>query len=128
MGILRGDSMGRDMGLFNLFGGKKKDEVKASAPVATPAPVKPAETKAAPAKTAPAKPVATAAAAVAAAPTSTGAGQVKLRLKLAHSLRTGERDAAYAAATSLAEIQAKAGRRTQARAWREKAERIKASA
>ncbi len=42
--------------------------------------------------------------------------------------RTGERDAAYAAATSLAEIQAKAGRRTQARAWREQAERIKASA
>src|SRR5690349_2700314 len=99
------------MGLFNLFGGKKKDEAK----------VRPASAKAArtgqPAGNAVEPLVAHLAA---------GSAQVKLRLKLVHSLRTGETAAAYAAAKSLADIQAKAGRRTGARVWQKEAERIKA--
>ncbi|HVY89079.1 MAG TPA: hypothetical protein VG942_09445 [Hyphomonadaceae bacterium] len=118
------------MGLFGLFGGKKKDEAKVVSAAPTSAPHgKPSPSKAEPAKAPTAKPVATAGPPVAAiVPSLSGVGQVKLRLKLVHSLRAGEHAAAYAAATGLADIQAKAGRRTQARAWREQAERIKANA
>jgi hypothetical protein len=95
------------MGLFsNLFGGKKKEAPKAEAP----------------AKPAAGKQVAAAVEAVQVS--GTGAMQVKLRLKLAASLRAGELDAAYQAAKGLAEIQTKAGRRVAARIWREKADRI----
>lgn len=97
------------MGLFNLFGGKKK---------AAPAPV----------KAVPAPPVTSISAPAPARTNSTAVAQVKLRLKLAHALRTGERDAAFEAAEALAAIQAEAGRRTQARVWREEAERIAAGA
>lgn len=103
------------MGLFsNLFGGKKKDEPKAQAAPAAAAQAKPAvmgkQVMAAP-------PPASLASA-------TGATQVKLRLKLAASLRTGADEEAYLAAKSLADIQARAGRRTGARVWREEADRI----
>ena len=107
------------MGLFNLFGGKKKDEAKAAAsPSAKPA------NPAAPSKSVSSAP--TAKPVEARASTPTGSKQVKLRLKLVHSLRSGEHAAAYEAAKSLADIQAKAGRRTVARIWRDEAERIKA--
>jgi hypothetical protein len=96
------------MGLFsNLFGGKKKDAPKAEA-------VKPAA----------GKQVVTPAAAEPVQVSGTGAMQVKLRLKLAAALRAGDLDAAYQAAKSLADIQAKAGRRVAARIWREQADRI----
>ena len=106
------------MGLFNLFGGKKKDEAKAA-----PAPAKDAAPAA---KSAPPKPEKTPQPAPAASAPPTGSTQVKLRLRLVHSLRSGEHAAAYEAAKSLADIQAKAGRRTGARVWRDEAERIKA--
>lgn len=105
------------MGLFSfLFGGKKaKVKEAAAAPAAKPvAAAKPA-------------PVVVTAAEVA-APIAIPAGvvQAKLRLKLAASLRTGEQAAAYEAATALADIQVRAGRKTVARVWRQQAERIKA--
>jgi hypothetical protein len=105
--------MGLTMGLFSfLFGGKKKP--KAEAPV-----------KAAVAE----KPAVKAAASTVAAPVSMPAGvvQAKLRLRMAASLRTGEHAAAYEAARALADMQAKAGRKTAARVWVMQAERIKAS-
>lgn len=105
------------MGLFNLFGGKKKDEAKAAKPVE----VKAAETKPAPSSptTAPAP-----APQIALAGSGTAVKQVKLRLKLAASLRAGEHGEAYKAAKDLAAIQAKAGRRVGARVWTAEAERI----
>jgi hypothetical protein len=96
------------MGLFSsLFGGKKKDAPK------TEAAAKPAAGK-----------QVVAAAAEPVQVSGTGVAQVKLRLKLAASLRAGELEAAYEAAKGLAEIQAKAGRRVGARIWREQADRI----
>jgi hypothetical protein len=105
----RGDAMG----LFNLFGGKKKDEAKAAKPVEAKA----AEAKSAVSsvKTAPQ---------IALAMSDAGVKQVKLRLKLAASLRAGEHAEAYKAAKDLAAIQAKAGRRVGARVWMAEAERI----
>lgn len=104
------------MGLFSfLFGGKKAKSKAEAAPVAKlAAAAKPA-------------PVVVKAAEVA-APIAIPAGvvQAKLRLKLAASLRTGEQAAAYEAATALADIQVRAGRKTVARVWRQQAERIKA--
>jgi hypothetical protein len=90
------------MGLFNLFGGKKKKAAR------------PAKGKAGPA------------AEVLVLP-ATAPAQVKLRLKVAMSLRTRRASAAYEAAKELAAIQAKAGRRVGARKWSAEAERIKAS-
>jgi hypothetical protein len=108
------------MGLFSsLFGGKKKDEARAEAPAKAAAP--PAAKAAKPSGRE--KQAASAAPAVVTA-SPTGAAQVKLRLKLAASLRTGEHAAAYQAAKGLADIQAKAGRRTGERIWRQEAERI----
>ena len=106
------------MGLFNLFGGKKKDEAKAT-PKPAEAPVKTAEPGAKPAPAA-----AKAAPQIALAASEAGVAQVKLRLKLAASLRAGEHGAAYRAAKDLAAIQAKAGRRVGARIWTAEAERI----
>jgi hypothetical protein len=105
------------MGLFNLFGGKKKDEAKAKAPEA-----KPVEAKAKPAAVA--APAARPAVQIALAAGESGVKQVKLRLKLAASLRAGEHAEAYRAAKDLAAIQAKAGRRVGARVWTAEAERI----
>lgn len=107
------------MRLFSgLFGGKKKEEPKAqvvhAAPVAAAAAPKPAAISRQAMAAAPAASLASA----------TGAAQVKLRLKLAASLRTGADEEAYLAARGLADIQAKAGRRTGARVWREEADRI----
>jgi hypothetical protein len=101
------------MGLFNLFGGKKKDESKA----------KPAD---APAEAVEAKLAAAARPApqIALVASESGVRQVKLRLKLAASLRAGEHGEAYRAAKDLAAIQAKAGRRVAARVWTAEAERI----
>lgn len=109
------------MGLFDLFSGKKKEKpaaVAAPTPQASKpvAPVMVVETKPAPAPVH--APVMVAAA------EATGALQVKLRLKLAASLRAGQHAKAYEAAKGLADIQARAGRRMAARVWREQAERI----
>ena len=103
------------MGLFNLFGGKKKDEARAA---------RPAEAKAVEAS--PGLTAAAAKPAVQVAPAMNDAGvkQVKLRLKLAASLRAGEHGEAYKAAKDLAAIQARAGRRIGARVWAAEAERI----
>ncbi|HEV7694462.1 MAG TPA: hypothetical protein VGO52_26735 [Hyphomonadaceae bacterium] len=110
------------MGLFGLFGGKKKDEAK---PAAKPAP---AATKIAePAKAAAPVKATPAAAAMAETPAmvaAVGAEQVRLRLKLVAAVKTGKTAAAYQAAKSLADIQAKAGRRLGARMWAQQAERI----
>ena len=100
------------MGLFSFFGGGKKETAVAEKPALTArvldaVAVMPAEL--------PPPPV------VLAAP---GSVQVKLRLKLAASLRAGQHAKAYEAAKGLADIQAKAGRRMAARVWREQAERI----
>lgn len=111
------------MGLFSFLGGGKKKEKAAAA---KPAPVveakptvteKKAEAALAKASSAPAAPQIVV--------TQTGVTQAKLRLKLAASLRAGERAAAYEAAKGLADIQAKAGRRVGARVWSAEAERIK---
>ncbi len=102
------------MGLFSfLFGGKKKPKVETSVNAAVP-------------QKSVAKP---AAVNVVAAPVSMPAGvlQAKLRLRMAASLRAGEHAAAYEAAQALADMQAKAGRKTAARVWVAQAERIKAS-
>ena len=103
------------MGLFNLFGGKKKDDAP---PAKAAAPPKP-EAKSFAGKTV------AAVAEVPVAPTA-GVAQVKLRLKLVQSLRSRRAAAAYEAAKELAAIQAKAGRRLSARMWTAEAERIKA--
>jgi hypothetical protein len=98
------------MGLFSfLFGGKKAATKPTNVVVAQ--------------KPATASPVIVS---VESAGPPAGAVQAKLRLKLAASLRSGERAAAYEAAKGLAEIQTKAGRNTAARVWREQAEKIKA--
>jgi hypothetical protein len=115
------------MGLFGLFGGKKKDEAKPAA--AKPAPVaakavEPAKfvepVKAAAVKPVSPTPVLSTPAAIAAA----GAEQVRLRLKLVAAVKTGKTAAAYEAAKGLADIQAKAGRRLGARMWAQQADRI----
>ena len=109
------------MGLFSsLFGGKKKDEAKGEAAQKAAAP--PAARAAKPSGKE--KQAATSAPPAIVTASATGAAQVKLRLKLAASLRTGEHAAAYQAAKGLADIQAKAGRRTGERIWRQEAERI----
>jgi hypothetical protein len=102
------------MGLFNLFGGKKKDEAKAAKPV---------EAMAAASEKAPAP-----ATQVVLAMSDAGVKQVRLRLRLAASLRAGEHAEAYRAAKDLAAIQARAGRRVGARVWAAEAERILAEA
>jgi len=112
------------MGLFSfLSGGKKKEDkvapVKAAAPAAQPVVVK-SEPTPAPAKSAAPPP------ALPKVVVATGVEQAKLRLKLAASLRAGQHQVAYEAATGLAEIQVKAGRPTVARVWQVQAERIKA--
>jgi hypothetical protein len=104
------------MGLFGLFGGKKKDEAKPAAAKA----VEPAMA-AAPVRVTSA-PAATAVAPVGMA--AVGAEQVRLRLKLVAAVKTGKTAAAYEAAKGLADIQAKAGRRLGARMWAQQAERI----
>jgi hypothetical protein len=108
---------GETMGLFNLFGGKKKDEAKGKPVEAKPA-------AAASAKPAASAPAGRSAVQIAAAASESGVAQVKLRLKLAASLRAGEHAEAYKAAKDLAAIQAKAGRRVGARMWAAEAERI----
>ena len=98
------------MGLFSsLFGGKKDDAPK---PAAKAGDEKPAAKQV---MASSAEPVQV---------SGTGAAQVKLRLKLAASLRAGELETAYEAAKTLADIQTKAGRRVAARIWREQADRI----
>jgi hypothetical protein len=115
-------SQGLTMGLFSFLGGKKKEKALAAkpAPVAESRPSmteKKAEAALAKAASVPAAPQVIA--------TAKGVAQAKLRLKLAASLRAGERAAAYEAAKGLADIQAKAGRRVGARVWSVEAERIK---
>jgi hypothetical protein len=110
------------MGLFGLFGGKKKDEAK-PAPVAAKA----VESVKAAAPAAVVKAAPAAAAVVASAPVAmaaVGAEQVRLRLKLVAAVKTGKTAAAYQAAKGLADIQAKAGRRLGARMWAQQADRI----
>jgi hypothetical protein len=115
----RGDAMG----LFNLFGGKKKDEAKPASP-GNPVAAKAVEAKPVEARPA-ANPAAPAPAVqVAVGLRESGVTQVKLRLKLAASLRAGEHGEAYRAAKDLAAIQKKAGRRVGARVWAAEAERI----
>jgi len=109
------------MGLFsNLFGGKNKVAPKAEAASAAPGAATTGKPPVMGKQVMPAAPTASPASLASA----TGATQVKLRLKLAASLRTGADEEAYLAAKSLADIQAKAGRRTGARVWREEADRI----
>ncbi|HEX5006894.1 MAG TPA: hypothetical protein VFV70_07255 [Hyphomonadaceae bacterium] len=108
------------MGLFNLFGGKKKDGARAAKPVEA----KPAETRPAPASARVASPPVQQ---ITLAASDAGVKQVKLRLKLAASLRAGAHFEAYKAAKGLAAMQAEAGRRVGARMWMAEAERILAS-
>jgi hypothetical protein len=106
------------MGLFSfLFGGKKKDAAKPTSMEK--------ELRAVDLKTQ-AQVSADAAVAAMEAAAAAGMTQAKLRLKLAASLRAGQAADAYAAATGLADIQARAGRHTAARQWREQAEKIRA--
>lgn len=109
------------MGLFNLFGGKKKGETKPTAEPATAT-----ASQAGEASVRPAAPVVAGKPPlqIAVAMSKSGAAQVKLRLKLAASLRSGEHAEAYKAAKALAAIQSKAGRRVGARIWTIEAERI----
>jgi hypothetical protein len=107
------------MGLFNLFGGKKKEQPKAGAAAPPPKAVEPAKVKAE-AKAA----VAAALAPIPAAAAAPGAEQVKLRLRLAAAKRAGQTSDAYKAAKALADIQAKAGRRLGARMWSAEADKI----
>jgi hypothetical protein len=105
------------MGLLSsLFGGKKKE---ASKPPAAPVAASTAKPAVMGKQVMPA--LATEPAAVMSAP---GAAQVKLRLKMAALLRSGEYSQAYKAARELAEIQVKAGRRVGARLWDQQADRI----
>lgn len=53
-----------------------------------------------------------------------GAEQVRVRLRLAASMRSGRHAEAYAAARRLADIQARAGRRSGQRLWSREADRI----
>ena len=99
------------MGLFDLFR-KKEAEVKAAAVVVAAEPVEIT------------KPVEAVVPVAIVASEPTGTTQVRLRLKLAAAKRAGATARAYEAAKGLADIQAKAGRRTAARVWREEAERI----
>jgi hypothetical protein len=111
------------MGFFsNLFGGKKKEAPKAEAAPVASSPAK----AAAPVKSekSAARTQVVEAAAEPVQVSGAGVAQVKLRLKLAAALRSGEFDAAYQAASGLAEIQTRAGRRVAARVWREQADRI----
>lgn len=108
---------GEAMGLFNLFGGKRKDEAKTAEPVTRRAKAEGHVAHAA-------APVSGSVTPIAPAVSGSGSAQVKLRLKLAASLRSGEHAEAYKAAKDLAAIQAKAGRRVGARRWRTEAERI----
>jgi hypothetical protein len=110
------------MGLFSFLGGGKKKEKAAAA---KPAPVAEAKASVTEKKVEAAPKAASAPAAPQVIVTQTGVTQAKLRLKLAASLRSGERAAAYEAAKGLADIQAKAGRRVGARVWSAEAERIK---
>jgi hypothetical protein len=116
------------MGLFNLFGGKKKDDARAAtAPAAKSAQPAPRTVEAR--ANATELPAATTTQAKmfeeAGLPVSASAlTQVRLRLKLASSLRSGEHAKAYEAAKGLADMQAKAGRRVGARIWTAEAERI----
>ena len=120
MGAIKGLAMG----LFSfLSGGKKQKEDKAaSVKVAAPVVAKPAVVEKTP-EIASAKAVAPP---VSPTMTATGVAQARLRLKMAASLRAGQHQKAYEAATGLAEIQVKAGRPTVARVWQVQAERIKA--
>jgi hypothetical protein len=112
------------MGFFsNLFGGGKAKEPKAAPVKAAPAKAEAAPAAAKVEAKASAK-TATKAEVIAPPVSSTGASQVKLRLKLAAASRAGDIESAYYAAKSLADIQAKAGRRVGERIWREEAERI----
>ena len=116
------------MGLFNLFGGKKKgDASAATAPAVKSAQPAPRAVEASAKATE--LPAATTSQAKmfeeAGPPASASArAQVQLRLKLSASLRSGEHAKAYEAAKGLAEMQAKAGRRVGARIWTAEAERI----
>jgi hypothetical protein len=112
------------MGLFNLFGGKKKEEAGKATRAADKSPQPGKRAEAQPAKAAAPAAAGKAAAPVVAMTTESGVAQVKLRLKLAASLRDGEHAAAYKAAKDLADIQAKAGRRVGARVWKAEADRI----
>lgn len=114
---------GLAMGLFSfLSGGKKKEDKAASVKAAARVVAKPAVVEKTP-EIASAKAVAPP---VSPTMTATGVAQARLRLKLAASLRAGQHQKAYEAATGLAEIQVKAGRPTVARVWKVQAERIKA--
>jgi hypothetical protein len=104
--------------LATLFGGKKKEAPKAAAAPAAAGVAKPQVMG----KTVSPAPVEHM---TLGAP---GAAQVKLRLKMAALMRSGEYAAAYKAARELAEIQVKAGRRIGARGWDEQADRILARA
>ncbi len=91
------------MGLFSLFGGKKKQATAEREVVGAPAVPDAPERAAA---------------------GGAGAAQVKLRLKLAASLRSGAHADAYEAAKMLADMQARAGRRVGRRVWSAEADRI----
>lgn len=117
------------MGLFSFLTGKKAaapapaartepgaDVIRVASPPPKPA-AKPSSKPSAPAD-APAAP------AQAVQASSTGASQVKLRMKLAAATRNGDLEEAWRAAKGLETIQANAGRRVAARVWREQAERI----
>ena len=105
------------MGIFSfLFGGKKSKDKAAPKPAAEkPTKVEKSATLVTP------KPVE----AATPAEISRGALQAKLRLKLAASLRTGNRMAAYESARALADIQLRAGRKTVARVWQKQADQLK---
>lgn len=104
------------MGLLSFLFGGKKDKAKPAARVAPPKPGVIDQGA-----------LATPTAPVAYTPASATAGvvQAKLRLRLVASLRSGDHPAAYQAAKGLADIQTRAGRKTVARTWHQKAERIK---
>jgi len=116
---------GEAMGLFNLFGGKKNAaKTAAKGPEHTTSVARQLEEVDAKAAAPPSRPVAGSPAAISAPAAAT---QVKLRLRMAASLRAGELGKAYEAAKGLADIQAKAGRRVGARVWAVEAERILAA-
>jgi hypothetical protein len=99
------------MGLFSfLFGGKKSKDKAAAKPAAKPPAEKVSRTEQASAPVVVVTP---------------GITQAKLRLKLSASLRTGQHAAAYEAASALADIQLRAGRKTVARVWQQEADRIR---